>query len=162
MTLRPPARLARLAHAAALAGLLAAGVPVALRVVPSLHRGPSVSRGRYDGRTTVSDQVVRRGLDRYGYVYQERARSWEAPEPASLDFVRGDPGVTDLPPAQSWRLQLTSYGINHVYLPHGVMLAEGGSLYTVPYSLVALVLAAPAAAWAAMAAWRRLRRGGSA
>ena len=152
-------RFRRAGLAVAATGLMVAAVAVTLRNVPTTHRPPRVWVGWDDRGTVVREQVERWGFDRYGYVHQSRLRQWEAAAPDRLDALRrahaaGEP--PDLWPTQSWRLQWTNYGGNHVYLPGGVSLAELGRIDTLPYTAFAWACLTPTLVWGGTALARRI------
>jgi hypothetical protein len=146
---------------AAVAGLASAVVPLTLWAVPASHSTPAVSLRWTDYGDALVQRATRQGLDRDGFVYQQRDLVWQSRGPSALDELRArhraDPAsLAELPRADAWRPQFSTYGNNHVWLPGGMTLTDSGVIVTVPYHLVAAMLAAPAAAWGAAAAWRRV------
>ena len=146
---------------AAVAGLACAAVPLTLWAVPASHPRPAVGLRWIDYGDALVQRVIRRGLDRDGYVYQQRDMVWQSRYPSALDELRArhraDPAsLAELPRADAWRPQFSVYGNDHVWLPGGMTSTDSGVIVTVPFHLVAAMLAAPAAAWGAAAAWRRV------
>ena len=153
-----PAR--RWGRRVALAGLVASLVPLTLWAVPASHPRPVVRIRWLDRGVYIDQRVILSGLDRDGFVHQERNQSWEAGNPAALTDLRlahaADPArLARLPPAEAWRPQWVDYGNNHVWLPHGVQLIDAGLTRTLPYTWVAAAMLMPAALWGLNATWRR-------
>ena len=164
MTLFPGRVARRASRGVAVAGLACAAVTAVLWAMPASHPSPAVRADWVDRGTVVTVHLVRRGLDRHGFVYQTRDRVWYAPTAASLDDVRrtragGDSSAELAATAQSQWAQYTWYGNNHVYGPDGRGFVEQGVTDTVPYSLAIIVLATPAGMWAVVRMRRRVRRG---
>ena len=146
---------ARVVRGAVLSSLAMAAVPLAVWAA-----GPSrwaVSVGWADDGRVIAERIVRTGFDRHGVVRQSRTRLWQAATSADLADVRQAHaiGAVDLPPPRSQWLQFTTYGNDHVYAG-GRSLTESGAVASVPYGLMAVALATPAAAWAAW--WWTRRR----
>jgi hypothetical protein len=134
-------------------------IPLTMRAVPAIPRPLSTRMVWHDsGGDYVTQTVGRRGFDRYGYVHQVQVITWVAPTPAALADVRANRDAVDLPSADAWKPQFIDYGNNHVVLPHGLEMTASGLVHTVPYSLMAVLLAMPGTLLTVTTAWRRLAR----